>query len=210
MLRSLRPVTTSSPLRAVTALAAASFALASLHVVSAGWRADLARVPPSYLAVVAVAWGSSFLALLALTIVPRRGAMLPDPSRVFFVNVVGPIALVALGATWGRGPAPPMASWGGQLQQGAVCLFTGLEVAAVPFIGAALALRRTLPIETRALGAALGAAGGALGALALHFRCGVGGALHVGLAHGGTALVGALIGGAVLPRVVSSRVDREK
>jgi len=46
--------------------------------------------------------------------------------------------------------------------------------------------------------AALGAAGGALGGLTLHFICGFGGGLHVGLAHAGAVVLGAGIGALVL------------
>jgi hypothetical protein len=36
----------------------------------------------------------------------------------------------------------------------------------------------------------------------LHFLCPLGGGLHVGLAHGGAVLAGALVAMAILPRVL--------
>jgi hypothetical protein len=205
MLRSLLPARTASPARSVVAIVTASLAIAALHVASSGPRADASLVPRPWLVLVALAWGIGFLSVLAVTMVPRRGSMLPDPVRVAVASLLGPVAMIALGATVGGAQPHAAVAWGGELRQSALCLFSALEIGAVPFVGAALVLRRALPIETRAVGAALGAAGGALGALALHFRCGVGGALHVGVAHGGAALVGAVVGALVLSRVLGAR-----
>jgi hypothetical protein len=205
MLGSLLPARTASPARGVAVVFAASLAIAALHVASNGPRPDAARLPLAWVVLVALAWAGGFLAVLAATMLPRRGSVLPDPARVVVASLLGPVAMIALGATAGGAESPAAATWGGELRQSVICLFTALEIGAVPFVGAAFAMRRALPIETRAVGAALGAAGGALGALALHFRCVVGGALHVGTAHGGAALAGALLGALVLPRALGSR-----
>jgi hypothetical protein len=202
LLRALTPVRTASPAKPFAATAAASLAIAVAHVVAIGTRADLPRLPVRWVVLVAFGWGAGFFAVLAATMVPKRGSMLPDPVRVAILTRVGVLGMIALGASVGGIASAPLATWDGQLRQGALCLFSATEVAVVPFIGAALGIHRTLPVDARAVGAALGAAGGALGALTLHFRCGVGGALHVGVAHGGAAIVCALIGGAVLPRVM--------
>jgi hypothetical protein len=150
---------------------------------------------------VGLAWGAGFLACLLAAMIPARGSMLPDPVRATTAMLLGPIATIAFGITIAGSGAGPLTTSGGELRHGFACLFTALETAAIPFIGGALALRHVLPIDSRAVGAALGAAGGALGALALHLRCDSGG-VHVVLAHGGAATVGALLGGAILPRVV--------
>ena len=202
ILATLRPVSTSSPLRALAATTAASLVVAAAHVVVFGLRADFASLRPGRFLFVALVWAAGFSGMLALVMVPKRGRLLPDPWRIFGANVLGPLGLIAFGAASGGAPAA-LVTWAGHLHQDLVCLFTGLEIAVAPVLGAALAMRYALPVETRALGAALGAAGGALGALVLHFRCGFGGALHVGLAHGGTALVGAALGGTVLPHLLT-------
>jgi hypothetical protein len=202
MLCSLRPARTRSRTRSLVAVAAGSIAFAALHVAANGARADASRLPGAWPVLVALGWGVGFLAVLTATIMPRYGSMLPDPVRVLVASLLGPVAMIAIGATVGGAESAAMRTWEGELRQSAICLFTALEVGAAPFVGAAFVMRRALPIETRAIGAALGAAGGALGALALHFRCSAGGALHVGVAHGGAALVGALLGSALLPRLL--------
>ena len=215
MLRALQPVPTASRLRALLLVAVSSLALVGLNGVVTGGTPDTATtsVPRRpYLDVlrdastpwrvaVGLAWGAAFLVCLVAAMIPARRSMLPDPLRASIAMLLGPTAMVAFGivlAGWGAGPLP---SWTGELRHGVACLLMGLETAAIPFIGGALALRRVLPIDPRSVGAALGAAGGALGALALHLRCGSGG-VHLVVAHGGAAVVGAVLGGAILPRVV--------
>jgi hypothetical protein len=77
----------------------------------------------------------------------------------------------------------------------------GLLFALPPLVIAALALRRLVLTGSLRAGVGLGAAGGALGGLLLHAICPVGGALHAGLAHGGSAAVGAAVG-VLLARVL--------
>lgn len=215
MLRSLAPVRPASRLRPLLLVAASSLVLAALGIVASGdaqggpssvlprtLRVDpRASAPLFWLVAVGLAWGAGFVVCLAAAIIPGRRSMLPDPVRTTIVVLIGPAAMVAFGAAIAGAGAGPLPSWAGEVRHGVACLFTGLETAAIPFIGGVLALRRALPIDPRAVGAALGAAGGALGALALHLRCPSGG-MHVAVAHGGAAVVGALLGGAILPRIV--------
>jgi hypothetical protein len=70
------------------------------------------------------------------------------------------------------------------------CLLVGL-----------LVLRRLAPVGGARLGLALGAAGGALGGLVLHFICPIATAGHVVLGHVGGMAVAALLGTAALPLV---------
>jgi hypothetical protein len=222
MLRALSPVRPASRFKELAVVAGASLVMAAAGVLASGDAHDAAegagfslvprtlhvgaqvrQVSWAWLAAVGLGWSIGFVACLTAAMMPGRRSMLPDPLRATLAMLVGPAAMVAFGATlagWGAGPLP---SWQGELRHGLSCLFTGLETAAVPFLGGAFVLRNTLPIDTRAVGAALGAAGGALGALALHLRCGSGG-MHVAVAHGGAAVVGALLGGAILPRIVRS------
>jgi hypothetical protein len=70
----------------------------------------------------------------------------------------------------------------------------------IPFALGVLALRRApQPVDTRWIGAALGAASGTLSALMLHAHCWVGGVFHTAVAHAGHALIGAVLGALLVP-----------
>jgi hypothetical protein len=83
------------------------------------------------------------------------------------------------------------------------CFGVALAIATVPALGVLLALRRTLPLGARSIGAAAGAFGGALGGLVLHLHCPFTLASHVALAHGGAVAVGALLGALLAPLLVA-------
>jgi hypothetical protein len=74
----------------------------------------------------------------------------------------------------------------------------------VPFALGVLALRRApQPVSTRWIGAALGASSGTLSALMLHAHCWVGGPFHTAVAHAGQAVLGAILGALLVPRLAS-------
>jgi hypothetical protein len=73
------------------------------------------------------------------------------------------------------------------------CASFALLMAAPCLLLGLLALRRLAPVGGARLGLALGAAGGALGGLVLHFICPIANVGHVALGHvGGMALAAAL------------------
>jgi hypothetical protein len=82
------------------------------------------------------------------------------------------------------------------------CLRFG-AIATVPvLIASVFALRRLYPMGSARVAAALGATGGAIGGLGLHFICPNGGGLHVGLGHAGGMVVGAALGVLALTRFI--------
>jgi hypothetical protein len=147
-----------------------------------------------------------FLLPLSAALRPRRGAVLPEAARAGRAGILTAVALVPLGLLLAQ-VAPPhttlLAGGAANVRAALHCLGTGLLLSLPPFVIAALALRRLVLTGALRAGIALGAAGGALSGLVLHAICPVGGALHAGLAHGGSAAVGAALG-ALLARLLLS------
>ena len=89
--------------------------------------------------------------------------------------------------------------------QGHWCLELGLATALVPVILGAVFLRGALPVGSRWVAAALGAGGGSLGGLVLHFHCRITDPLHTGVIHAGVVTVAALLAAALVPRATDVR-----
>ena len=85
------------------------------------------------------------------------------------------------------------------------CLELGLATALVPVLLGALFLRGALPVGSRWVAAALGAGGGSLGGLVLHFHCRIPDPLHTGVLHAGVVTVAALLAAALVPRATDVR-----
>jgi hypothetical protein len=194
---SMRPVRTRVPWRTLLVLLALGLVwpvAAVLHRT----RADLPFLPLAWVVLMALAWAGGVVAPLVAALIPRRGEVLPDGARAGRIAAVCASLLVLLGLVAtvdapGKTlipPSFPRAWWH--------CASFGLQVAAPVLIASAVVLRRLHPVGSWRVAAALGAAGGALGGLTLHFICGYGGGLHVGLAHAGAVVLGAGIGAVVL------------
>ncbi len=140
----------------------------------------------------AILWLVGFVAPLGAALLPVRNQVLPDHRRATRWAWFGVALVLASGALVGLAIPDPItgsplpALWG--------CLRVGLLVSAVPFLLGVMAVRRVALVGRTALGAALGAAAGAVGALILHCECSVGGPLHLALAHGGATVIWALVG----------------
>jgi hypothetical protein len=194
----MRPVRTRVPLRALLLVLAVGL-VAPIATVVRRTREDLPFLPLAWVVAMALAWTAGVVAPLVAALLPRRGEVLADAGRAGRVAAVcaSVLALLGLLATVdvpGKTTIPdsfPRAWWH--------CVSFGLKIAAPVLIASALVLRRLHPVGSWRVAAALGAAGGALGGLTLHFICGYGGGLHVGLAHAGGVAIAAAIGALVLP-----------
>jgi hypothetical protein len=165
-------------------------------------RKDMGALPGWWVAVAGLAWAAVFVALLARAFLPRRGDVLPDMSAAFRTTVIGTLGLMGLGLAFTI-DAPcctivPAARWSDFASAWWHCVSFGLRISLPTLVVGALLLRRLVWVRGVRMGMALGAAGGALAGLTLHLLCPIGGALHVGLAHGGGVVVGAVIGGIFL------------
>jgi hypothetical protein len=166
-------------------------------------RADLAVLPRIWVVVGAVLWGAAFVLSLAVALVPRRGDVLPGASRASRVGFLAILAVFFFGLFFtvqvpGVSMVPADRGW---------TLFTSCLhcsgyvfcISSVPLLVSFLVLRRLMPVGTRLIGMGLGAAGGALGGLALHFICPLAGTDHVVLAHVGGMIMAATAGATLLP-----------
>jgi hypothetical protein len=155
---------------------------------------------------VGLLWLAGFVVPLALAVLPRRGQVLPDGVRAGRAAFLTCSTLVLVGLLF-TVDAPgatilPRTTWAGFAKLWWHCVSFGLKVSIPLLIFSALVLSRVAVISVGRLGAAVGAAGGALAGLTLHGLCPYGGAVHVGLAHGGGVVIGAIIGALWLPALV--------
>jgi hypothetical protein len=205
-MQDLKPVKTRRP-----ALAAALLALISLGV-PAGFllvtrlRPDLEALPMPWVAGMAAAWAMGLLAMLLTATLPRRGEVLPDTARAGRITVAVTSMLILLGlfATVdapGHTNVPPGTA-SAFARYWWHCVSFSVKLGLPLLIAGGLLMRRLFPMGGIRVAAALGAVGGAAAGLTLHFKCNVGGALHVGLAHAGGVAVGALLGMLLLPRLL--------
>jgi hypothetical protein len=183
------------------AAAAAVFPLTAVAIYPL--RRDLHALPPLWLASVAVVWLAGFLIPLATALLPVAGQVLPDSTKAGRTAVLTALTLVLVGLLF-TVDAPgvtilPATTWAGFLHLWWHCVSFSLKISVPAIVVGALVLRRLAGASLVRLGAAIGAAGGALSGLTLHGYCPFGGAAHVGLAHGGGVVIGALIGALWLP-----------
>jgi hypothetical protein len=193
----MRPVRPRVPLRTLLIVLAVGLVWPVVAVIHRT-RVDLPFLPLAWVVLMALAWAAGVVAPLVAALLPRRGEVLPDGARAGRVAALCASLLVLLGLVAtvdapGKTTIPlsfPEAWWH--------CASFALKIAAPVLIVSAVVLRRLHPVGSWRVAAALGAAGGALGGLTLHFICSYGGGLHVGLAHAGGVVLGAALGALVL------------
>jgi hypothetical protein len=206
----MQPVRTRRPWRALVAVTAAALVFPGWSLAVAGLRADVAGLSPAWLGLVGLVWAAAFAVALASALIPPRGAVLPHPARAGLAAAAAAAAAVAAALVPGQTAGPPAiattsavsAAAGSFLDLWWHCARFGLEVAAPLVVAGGFALRRVLQVGARRVGAALGAAGGALGGLCLHFGCPYGDVSHVVAAHAGALLLAAAAGAVLLPFVL--------
>lgn len=203
---SMRPIRTRVPLRALLAVAAAAFVFPVAALAVYPLRADLGALPPLWLALIAVAWLAGFVLPLTFAVVPRPRQVLPDGMRAGNTALLTCLTLVLMGLLF-TVDAPgatilPKTTWDGFARQWWHCVSFSLKVSVPAIVVAAFALRWVAVANAWRLGAAVGAAAGSLSGLVLHGLCPYGGAAHVGLAHGGGVVIGAVLGAIWLPVLV--------
>lgn len=201
--KDMRPVRTRVPLRALLVVAAAAAVYPTVAVAIYPLRRDLRELPPLWFAAVAVVWLAGFVLPLAAGLLPRPGQVLPDATRARRAAILASLTLVLTGLLFTVDipgvtilPATP---WAGFWHLWWHCASFSLKVTIPAVFVAALLLRRVAAARLSFLGAAIGAAAGSLSGLTLHGLCAFGGALHVGLAHGGGVVIGAVLGALWLP-----------
>jgi len=212
LVRQSRPVAIRHPLRAFGLVLFVSLLAAAVDALGYGVRGDFVALPKGLFWATALTLLAAFVATLVAALLPRRGSMFADVRLARLLAFAVPILATAL-AVFARVDAPPATkifTGAEALQRIEACLFGGLIVSTLPFAMTVLVLLRSpMPLETRWLGAAVGAGQGVIAGLMLHFVCGVGGALHGVLAHAGQTLIGAALGAIIVPTLVR-RVGRAR
>lgn len=203
----LQPVRTRSRGFAFGLIGGVSLLYCAAMVLFMDLRPDFDGLPRNWFILYTVAWLLSFVAIAYFALVPRAGQVAPNWRTAGIAAVVASFAFVIGGLLFGRA-APAVSAEGaesaaGNLDNGLACLSVGSVSALLPILLGALLLRGRLPVGSQWAGAGLGAAGGSLGGLLLHLHCEFADPIHLGLAHGGVVVLGAIIGAVLLPRTSS-------
>ncbi|MEJ7601397.1 MAG: NrsF family protein [Kofleriaceae bacterium] len=199
----LGKVGTRRPLRQLSILVVLSLVYAIGLVVVTATRGDLHQLPMGWLVGAGAGWLFGFLVPSYLALVPRAGSVTPRWQPAAVAAVIASIGFIILGLViHPMGDNSLVYGWD-RFGHGHTCLKFGLATALVPVVVGAIFLRGVLPIGSRWIAAALGAGGGCLGGLVLHFHCRVADGLHVGLVHGGVVVIAALLSAAIVPRASS-------
>lgn len=204
-LAQLRPVAPRRPMIQLALLVGVSLVYCAGLLAMLTMRRDLPELPMDWLLGAGALWLVGFLVPVYLATVPRPGAMMPRWRLAGITSVIAALVLLGVGLVLHPdGSHSAHLGWAG-VTHGYGCLFTGLETAIVPVVAGTILLRRTVPIGTRWVAAALGAGGGSLGGLVLHLHCSVADGLHVGLVHGGVVAISALLAAALASRATDVR-----
>lgn len=193
------PVRVRRPLVSWSVVTAAIAAWAGLGLFRFHFRPDLPWLAPGPTAAVGLLWLGGFAGSLYAVLVPPRGQVLPDVRRALAVGALGCVVLLAATifgtrAAPGHSLAPPPDRFA---ILAAHCVAITLAVFAGGFAIASMVLRRLVPFGQARAGLAAGVGSGAAGGLLLHFVCPYATPAHVGLAHGGTIVLCALLGAAL-------------
>jgi hypothetical protein len=205
-MQEIRPVRTRMPLRTLLVVAVAACVFPVAAIALSPLRRDLAALPPIWVTSMALVWFAGFVFPLMAALLPTPGQVLPDGVRAGRTAFLAALTLVLVGLLF-TVDVPgvtilPKTTWAGFAHLWWHCVSFSLKVT-VPAVGvAAVVMRNVIVVHLSRLGAAIGAAAGALSGLTLHGICPYGGAAHVGLAHGGGVVIGALIGALWLPLLV--------
>jgi len=196
-LKRTTPVRPRRPARALFGVVAFALLVPLFTLSVIPLRMDRAGLPRLWLVLAAILWAGAFGMSLASAILPPAGQVLPRASRASQVALIATLGLVTFGLLFTQNAASTMMpdrTWAAFAHYWWHCVSFGLRITLPVLLAGWLALRRLAWVGRARLGMAIGAAGGALAGLTLHGICPLGGALHVGLAHGGGVAVGAALG----------------
>lgn len=201
----MKPVAMRNPLRQLAVLFGASVIYGAGILLLISTRPDLDELPVAWMAGGAIAWALGFIVPLYLAVIPSEGSMMPRRQLAAGAAITAAVLFVGMGMLiHPHGPS----SWQYNAERfvhGHPCLELGLATALVPVILGAVFLRRALPVGSRWIAAALGAGGGSLGGLVLHFHCRITDPMHTGIIHAGVVTVAALLAALLVPRATAVR-----
>jgi len=199
-LGSLAPVTARRPYRQLGMFVVASLVYAALLLGALSPRADLGELPPMWLMGAGAAWFSGFGLATYFALVPKAGAMTPRWRAAIATTTITAVAFVVLGLGVHPDGAHSLHYGMPHLLRGHGCLWLGLATSLAPVVLGAVFLRGAVPVFSRWVAAAIGAAGGCLGGLLLHMHCRIADGPHIGIIHGGGVVVAAGLAALLVPR----------
>jgi hypothetical protein len=206
----MRSVRTRIPARTLAGVALVALAYPLYAFWQFPLRADLGALPGWWFLPVALLWLAGFALPLVLALLPRRAQVLPDEGAAGLAALAAAVILSVVSFFTIDAPGRtiiPAATWDAFSHAWWHCISFGLRIVLPVLVAGTVALARVMLVGPARLGAALGAAGGALSGLTLHGLCPLGGVLHVLTAHAGAVVLGAVLGAIVFP-VVRSLVER--
>jgi len=195
----LVPVAPRRPVRQALVAGAISFAYAAVVLAVVAVRRELGDLPRLWLGLYLAAWFAGFAVPLWISVVPRKGSMMPRWRLGRALAIVSAVGFVVAGLLVPRS-APTSAHLG--LGYAHACGSIGLITAMVPIALGTVMLRGAAPVGSRMTAAALGASGGALGGFVLHLHCPIADGVHVGLVHGTVVAAAAVLAAALVPRAL--------
>lgn len=206
----VRPVRTRIPARTLIVVAVVALAYPLYAFSQFPLREDLSALPWAWFLPVTLLWLAAVVLPLGFALLPPHGQVLPDDGaagRAALAAALGSsvVSLFTIDAP-GR-TLVPAATWNDFAQAWWHCISFGLRIVLPVLVAGVVALARVMLVGAARLGAAIGAAGGALSGLTLHGLCPIGGVLHVLGAHAGAVVLGALLGAGVFS-LIRLLVDR--
>jgi hypothetical protein len=201
-LRGMQQVRTRTRFGALALVAAVGLLWPAGVLARGVYRPDLGALPLGWVVAAAALWAAAFVLSLTAALVPRRGDVLPAPdraSRVGGAALLGLLVFTLLATLEVPGVSLHPADRNMTLLQSCVHCAKFVVGISLPFVLVGLfALRRLVPMGRARVGLALGAAGGAVGGLVLHFICPYAQTAHVVLGHVGGAILAAAVGAGLL------------
>jgi hypothetical protein len=199
----LQPVRTRRPIKTLLLVAAAAVVYPIYALSQFPLRSDLGALPWSWFIPVAFLWLGGFILPLALALLPARGRVLPNEGWAGRAALIVAVVLTGVGFFTVDAPGSTIipATRGDAIAWWWHCLSFNMRIVMPVLIVGTVALARVMLVGAARLGAAIGAAGGALAGLTVHGLCPVGGVFHVVAAHGGAVVTGTILGALVFPLV---------
>ncbi len=162
-----------------------------------GLRFDAARLSFAYVALTFALPLALGLLGLAIAVQPGRLGLGAQGGLLVGLVVLGPLSVIGTALLV---PEPYAGGLAGDRLSSFVCGDLALGWAAVPILGAALALRGAFAGGAVWRSALVGVACGLGAAVAAQVRCPITGGAHIAIAHGGVVVISALLGALLLPR----------
>lgn len=201
----LVPVETRRPMRQLAILCVASMLYGAGLLALLTIRADAGELPMGWIVGGGLAWFLGFIVPSYLALVPEKGTMIVRRRTAAVAAITSAVAFIAMGMLVHPAGASSIQYGAERFIYGHWCLELGLATALVPVVLGAVYLRGAVPTGARWIAACLGAGGGSLGGLVLHFHCPITDPLHTGVMHAGAVAVAALLAAALVPRATDTR-----